>query len=68
MSKYIVLTRSINGERIFANPQNIAFATPHYEKSNITLIQFTGDRDNYIEVVESIDTVMKLLDEVTKWD
>ena len=66
MSKYIVLTRSINGERIFANPQNIAFATTHYKKPDISLIQFTGGRDNYIEVVESIDTVMKLLDEVTE--
>lgn len=66
MSKYIVLTRSIDGERILANPQNIAFATTRYKKkkSNITLIQFTGSRDNYIEVTESIDTVMKLLDEV----
>lgn len=66
MSKYIVLTRHIDGERIFANIQNIAFITTYYEKPNITVIQFTGGDDNYIEVMESIDTVMGLLDEVTE--
>ena len=66
MSRYIVLTKSIDGEPIFANPQNIAFITTHYKKPDITIIQFTGGEDNYIEVTESIDTVMKLLDGVTE--
>lgn len=66
MSKYIVLTRSGDGERIFVNPQNIAFITTHYKKPNTTKVQFTGNENNYIEIIESIDTVMKLLDEVTE--
>ncbi len=66
MSKYIVLTRSGDGERIFVNPQNIAFITTHYKKPNTTKVQFIGSENNYIEIIESIDTVMKLLDEVTE--
>ena len=66
MSKYIVLTRSTDGERIFANPQNIAFITTHPKKPNITIIWFIGGEDNYMEVMESIDTVGKFLDEVTE--
>ena len=66
MSRYIVLTRFIDGKHIFANPQNIAFITTHYKKPNITIIQFTGGEDNYIEVMESIDTVMKLVEKVTE--
>lgn len=64
MNKYIVLTRSIDGKRIFANPQNIAFITTHYKNPDITIIQFTGNEDNYIEVRESIDVIMNLLDKV----
>ena len=65
MSKYILLTRSGDGKHIFVNPQNIAFITTNYKKPNITIIQFTGNENNYTEVAESIDTVMVLLDEVT---
>lgn len=66
MSKYIVLTRSTDGKRVFTNPQNIAFITTHYKKQNITIIQFTGDKNNYIEVIEGVDTVMELLEKVTE--
>lgn len=66
MSRYIVLTRTGDGERIFVNPKNIAFITTHHKNPNITIIQLIGCEDYYIESMESIDTVMKLLDEVTE--
>ena len=69
MNRYIMLTKSTDGKRIFANPQNIAFITTHYKKKkkqDITIVQFTGRRNNYIEVIESADTVMKLVDKVTE--
>lgn len=46
---------------VMINTENVAFATPSMTDDDRTVIQFTGNEDNYIIVNESFETVRRAL-------
>lgn len=46
---------------VMINTENVAFATPSMKDHDRTVIQFTGNEDNYIIVNESFETVRRAL-------
>lgn len=63
--KFIILTSKYDGiRRVYVNPSQICFLGVTEKES--TLIQFSGAEQNYIEVVESPESVLRLCEEVTE--
>ncbi len=59
--QFIILTRISDGKAVYVNPEQICFMD---RDSNNTLIQFCGDDENYIQVLESPETIAELCKEV----
>ena len=61
--QFIILTRRSDGEAVYVNPKQICFMG--ITANNDTLIQFCGEDANYIQVLESPETIAELCKEVT---
>ena len=57
MMKMITVTRMVDGEKVYVNPENICAVYPRFDNKEITVIQFSGNDENYLEVIESEDSV-----------
>ena len=58
--RLITLTRKIDGAKVYVNPEKICAVYPYYKKDS-TVIQLAGDNDNFIEVLESVDSIATVL-------
>ena len=62
--QFIILTRISDGKAVYVNPKQICFMGTYSENS--TLVQFCGDDENYIQVLESPETIAELCKGVTE--
>lgn len=58
--RLITLTRKIDGAKMYVNPEQICAVYQYYKKDS-TVIQFAGEENNFIEVVESPDSIASVL-------
>lgn len=63
--KFIMLTRKYDGKKVYANPKHICFMSINAQDENSTVIQFCGDDENYIQVLESPEAILELCKGVT---
>lgn len=54
--KLIIVTRIIDGAKVYVNPEQICAIYPYYKKDT-TVIQFAGEENNFIVAVESADSI-----------
>lgn len=59
--KWIVATRAVDGEKIYVNVSQICAVYRNYNNRNVTIIDFVGDCENYLEVLESLEAIMNLI-------
>ena len=55
--KMISVSRMVDGAKVYVNPDNICAVYPRFDNNEITVIQFSGNDENYLEVIESVDSV-----------
>lgn len=58
--KFMVLTRKFDGNKVYVNPKQVCFMGSNAKNDNGTIIQFCGDDENYIQVLESPETIAEL--------
>ena len=58
----IIVSRKIDGAKVYVNPENICAVYQRYDNKEITIIQFTGSDENYLEVIESADSVAGMME------
>lgn len=59
--KWIVATRSADGEKIYVNVSQICAVSRRYNDKNVTIIGLAGDCEDYLEVLESPESIMNLI-------
>jgi hypothetical protein len=59
--KWIVATRSADGEKLYVNVSLIFTVYRKYNDKNVTIIDSVGDCENYLEVLESPEAIMNLI-------
>lgn len=59
--RLIIVTRQIDGAKMYVNPEKICAVYPYYKKDS-TVIQFAGAEENYLEVLESVDSVANMME------
>ena len=64
--QFIILTRISDGKAVYVNPKQICFMGITANNETGTLIQFCGDDENYIQVLESPETIAELCKGVTE--
>ena len=64
--QFIILTRISDGKAVYVNPEQICFMDTTANNENGTLIQFCGADENYIQVLESPETIAELCKGVTE--
>ena len=60
--RLIIVSRKIDGAMMYVNPENICAVYPRWDNKEITIIQFTGNDENYLEVIESVDSVASIME------
>lgn len=61
--RLIVVTRHADGKKIYVNPEQVCAVYPYFKREDITVIQFSGTDENYLEVLESADSVACMMEE-----
>ena len=64
--KLIKLTRPIDGEKVYCNVDNISNFYRNYCDRDRTIVQFVGGEDCYLNVLESPETIARLIELVTE--
>ena len=59
--KWITLTRFTDGGKAYVNASQICAVYEKYSNKNVTIIDFVGDDEKYLEVSESLEAVMNLI-------
>ncbi len=59
--RMIIVSRKSDGAKVYINPENICAVYPRFDNKEITIIQFTGNDENYLEVIESVDSVVCMM-------
>lgn len=60
--KGIIVSRIVDGAKVYVNPENICAVYPRFDNKEITVIQFPGSDENYLEVIESVDSVACMIE------
>lgn len=60
--KLITVTREIDGTKVYVNPDYVCAVFQHYHFPNTTVIQFPGNVENDMHVIESVDTVANMIE------
>lgn len=58
----IVVTRKIDGKKMYINPNQVCAVYPCYKNNEETIIQFPGTDENYLTVLECVDTVANMME------
>lgn len=59
--RLIVVTREADGKKIYANPEQVCAVYPYYKQEDITVIQFCGEEENHLEVLESVESIANMI-------
>ncbi len=59
--RLIVVTREADGKKIYVNPEQVCAVYPHYKLGVKTVIQFSGAEENYLEVLESAESIANMI-------
>ena len=59
--KFVIFTRPSDRTKVYVNPNQICAVYQKYANKDITIIQFSGDGENYVEVLESVEAVMHII-------
>lgn len=59
--KWIVATKIAGGGKTYVNASQICAVYRKYNNKNVTIIDFVGDCENYLEVLESPETIINLI-------
>ena len=59
--KLIIVTRNIDGKKMYVNADMISAVYPYYKKDT-SIIQFAGSEENYVEVKESVETIANMME------
>ena len=60
--RVIIVSRKSDGAKVYVNPENICAVYPRFDNKEITVIQFSGNDENYLEVIESADSVACMME------
>ena len=60
--RMIIVSRMSDGEKVYVNPENVCAVYPCFDNKEITIIQFSGNDNNYLEVIESVDSVACMME------
>ena len=60
--KLIVVTRDVDGEKMYVNADMVCAVYPYYKKENLSVIQFAGAEENYVTVTESVETIANMME------
>lgn len=61
MAGMITLSRNSDGAKAYVNPENICAVYPRFDNKEITVIQFPGSDEKYLEVIESADSIAHMI-------
>lgn len=56
----IVVTRH-DGKKVYVNPEQVCAVYPYYKQEDKTVIQFSGTEENYLEVLESAESIANMI-------
>lgn len=59
--RLIIVTRKIDGAKIYVNPEQICAVYPYYKKDS-TVIQFAGAEEKNLEVLENVDSIANMIE------
>lgn len=59
--RLIFVTRHADGKKIYVNPENICAVYPYFKQEDKTVIQFSGEEQNYLEVLESAESIANMI-------
>ena len=59
--KFVIFTRPSDRTKVYVNPNQICAVYQKYSNKDITIIQFSGNEENYVEVLESVEAVMHVI-------
>ena len=62
MMKMIIVSRMVDKAKVYVNPENICAVYPRFDNEEITVIQFPGSDENYLEIIESVDSVACMIE------
>ena len=60
--RLIIVSRKTDVAKVYVNPENICAVYPRFDNKEITIIQFPGNDENYLEVIESADSVASMME------
>ncbi len=60
--RFEILSRKIDGRKIYINPEKVCAIYPKYKEDGTTIVQFAGSDENYLEVIESVDSVASMME------
>lgn len=59
--RLIVVTRHADGKKIYVNPELVCAVYPYYKREDKTVIQLSGAEENYLEVLESAESIANMI-------
>ena len=59
--KFVIFTRPNDRTKVYVNPNQICAVYQRYDNKDLTIIQFSGEGENYVEVLESVEAVMHVI-------
>lgn len=59
--RLIVVTREADGKKIYVNPEQVCAVYPYFKQEDKTVIQFSGEEKNYLEVLESAESIANMI-------
>ena len=59
--RFVIFTRPNDRTKVYVNPNQICAVYQRYDKKNLTIIQFSGEGENYVEVLESTEAAMNII-------
>ena len=63
--RFIRLTRDVDGKMVLINPLQIRAVYEYFDKGS-TVVDYSGSDEGYIEVRESVETIEKMVEQVSE--
>ena len=63
--KFIITTNAHNGKKIYINPDQICAMYRSHNYPDHTIIQFPGEQENDLELLESPEAIANMSEKVT---
>ena len=59
--RLIVVTRHADSKKMYINPEQVCAVYPYYKQEEKTVIQFSGAEENYLEALESAESIANMI-------